>query len=127
MRVQQVLDFDFSLMLIADGSSEAIMPIGAAGATVSVSGHTSASGIAGVANFTDLQLRARPGQYTVYLFSPYAVEALNDVAVDVQVGVILVEQGMHCNSLSCGSTPRYYTDKQFSIARSQVPSWPLCT
>lgn len=59
--------------------------IDAIGDTASVSGHTSTTTVAGVGNFTDLLLRAVPGQYNVTIMTPYTLSSLAPLSVTVQV------------------------------------------
>lgn len=56
--------------VISAGSSETTASFATTGSTASPGGVTSVSAVAGVASFTDLVLRAVPGQYNLTFGEP---------------------------------------------------------
>lgn len=60
--------------------------VDAYGESATVSGHSSTTTSAGVGNFTDLLLRAVPGQYNVSVTTPFTLEQLAPLSLTVEVG-----------------------------------------
>lgn len=75
--------------------------VDAVGDSASVSGHTSTTTAAGSGNFSELLLRAVPGQYNVTIMTPYTLSSLAPLSVSVQVGCQRCHSGDVCQPIVC--------------------------